>query len=81
MVKDLLRRYLGRAIIDYADLEAIICHYELAINARSLTYIANHNVLQPLTLACFPHSLPVNDITDFDEINAKHLNSGLRLTV
>ncbi|XP_035219641.1 uncharacterized protein LOC118192738 [Stegodyphus dumicola] len=39
MLKEMLRRILGRKSLDYEELETILCDCEATINSRPLTYI------------------------------------------
>ncbi|XP_055927985.1 uncharacterized protein LOC129959187 [Argiope bruennichi] len=79
MLKEILRRILGRKSIDYEELETLICDCEATINSRPLTYIEdNSEDLRSLTPACFLQSIPSSDTTDLDEIDNKSLNRRLR---
>ncbi|XP_055944564.1 uncharacterized protein LOC129975526 [Argiope bruennichi] len=78
MLKEMLRRILGRKSIDYEELETLICDCEATINSRPLTYIEdNSEGLRPLTPACFLQGIPSSDTTDLDEIDSKSLNRRL----
>ncbi|XP_055947081.1 uncharacterized protein LOC129980723 [Argiope bruennichi] len=80
MLKEMLRRILGRKSIDYEELETLLCDCEATINSRPLTYILdNSEGLRPLTSACFLQGIPSSDATDLDEIDSKSLNRRLRI--
>ncbi|XP_035230004.1 uncharacterized protein LOC118201962 [Stegodyphus dumicola] len=79
MLKEMLRRILGKKSLDYEELETILCDYEATINSRLLTYIEdNSEGLKQLTPACFLQSIPSCETTDLDEIGSKSLNIRLR---
>ncbi|GBM15948.1 hypothetical protein AVEN_270616-1 [Araneus ventricosus] len=65
MLKDMLRRTLGRKSVNYEELETILCDCEATINFRPLTYVEdNSEGLKPLTPTCFLQSIPSSDTTD-----------------
>lgn len=50
MLKEPLRRMLGKSPVNYKELATILCNCEATINARPLTYISNSpDELIPLT--------------------------------
>ncbi|GFX68064.1 integrase catalytic domain-containing protein [Trichonephila clavipes] len=54
IIKELLRRSLGKSILSYEELSTVICDCEFLINSRPLTYISeNPQELIPLTPAMF----------------------------
>ncbi|XP_035231542.1 uncharacterized protein LOC118203369 [Stegodyphus dumicola] len=74
MLKEMLRRILGRKSLDYEELKTI-CDCEATINSRPLTYIEdNSESVKPLTPVCFLESIPSSETTDLDEIDSKSLN-------
>lgn len=79
VVKDMLRRILGKSSLDYIELETILVECEATINSRPLTYISeNTENLKPLTPQMFIQSIPHSTTTDLDEIDANSLNIRLR---
>lgn len=79
MVKELLRRILGRKVVKFEELETILCDCEATLNSRPLTYIEDtSDALKPLTPAMFLQGLPKTDVVDLDEIDAVSLNRRLR---
>ncbi|XP_054715419.1 uncharacterized protein LOC129224899 [Uloborus diversus] len=54
MLKDLLRRMLGKSSVNYEELSTILCDCEAVINSRPLTYIlSSPDQLMPLPPAMF----------------------------
>ncbi|GBM40744.1 hypothetical protein AVEN_162201-1 [Araneus ventricosus] len=79
MLKEMLRRILGRKNFNYEELETFLCDCEATRNSKPLTYIEdNSEGLKALTSACFLQSIPGSDTTDLDEIDSKTLNRRLR---
>ncbi|XP_055928015.1 uncharacterized protein LOC129959217 [Argiope bruennichi] len=79
MLKEMLRKILGRKSMDYEELEILICDCEATINPRPLTYIEdNSEGRRPLTPDCFLQGIPSSDKTDLYEIDSKSLNKRLR---
>ncbi|XP_035223904.1 uncharacterized protein LOC118196552 [Stegodyphus dumicola] len=79
MLKEMLRRILGRKGLDYEELETILCDCEATINSRPLTYIEdNSEGVKPSIPACFLQSIPSSETTGLDEIDSKSLNIRLR---
>lgn len=54
MLKELLRRMLGKSSVNYEELSTIVCDSEVVINSKLLTHISNSLYkLMPLTPAIF----------------------------
>lgn len=74
ILKQLLRKVLGRASLDYEDLLTVICDCEAVINSRPLTYVSNDpRELSALTPAMFlveqsGYGLPDCDVVDRSSI-------------
>ncbi|GFX99975.1 integrase catalytic domain-containing protein [Trichonephila clavipes] len=65
IIKELLRRSLGKSLLSYEELSTVIC--EFLINSRPLTYISeNPQELIPLTPAIFLIENRCSDTTDID---------------
>ncbi|XP_073986124.1 uncharacterized protein [Rhodnius prolixus] len=70
MIKDLLKRILGRTTVTYEELNTIICDCEATINSRPLTYISDDvDQMRALTPAMFLHNLPSSEVPDLDNID------------
>ncbi|XP_052750703.1 uncharacterized protein LOC128200650 [Galleria mellonella] len=80
IMKDLLKRVLGKASVSYDELQTLICDCEAIMNGRPLTYINNDNgeYLEPLTPALFIQPLPKTDVTDLDIVDNTSLNRRLK---
>ncbi|GFT76562.1 integrase_H2C2 domain-containing protein [Trichonephila clavipes] len=69
MLKELLRRVLGKSIVNYEELLTIVCDCESIINARPLTYIhEDPNELLPLSPAMFIHGNSNCETPDLDQV-------------
>lgn len=73
VVKEMLRRILGRAAVDSIELSTILCDCEAVINSRPLTYV-DMGDMRPLTPMMFLQGLSTNDTPDLDQIDHKNLN-------
>ncbi|GFU55540.1 integrase catalytic domain-containing protein [Trichonephila clavipes] len=74
IIKELLRRSLGKLILSYEELSTVICDCEFLINSRPLTYISeNPQELIPLTPAMFLIENRCSDTADIDELNSRDL--------
>ncbi|XP_055927959.1 uncharacterized protein LOC129959161 [Argiope bruennichi] len=74
MLKELLRRVLGKSIINYEELLTILCDCESIINARQLTYIQDDpNELLPLTPSMFIHGNSNYETPDLDKVDRSSL--------
>ncbi|XP_055924416.1 uncharacterized protein LOC129956519 [Argiope bruennichi] len=70
MLKELLRRVLGKSIINYEELLTVLCDCESIINARPLTYIQDDpNELLPLTPSMFIHGNSNYETPDLDKVD------------
>ncbi|XP_059049504.1 uncharacterized protein LOC131844595 [Achroia grisella] len=72
VVKDMLKRILGKASVDWIELSTILCDCEIVINSRPLTYVEMGD-LKPLTPMLFLQSLPTNESPDLDKIDESNL--------
>ncbi|GFS99104.1 putative RNA-directed DNA polymerase from transposon X-element [Trichonephila clavipes] len=67
VLKDLLKRTLGNAVLMYEELLTILCDCESIVNSRPLTYVSeDSDDLIPLTPAMFMMSNASLDVTDLD---------------
>ncbi|GFT34280.1 integrase catalytic domain-containing protein [Trichonephila clavipes] len=74
IIKELLKRSLGKSILSFEELSTVICDCEFLINSRPLTYISeNPQELIPLTSAMFLIENRCSDTTDIDELNSRDL--------
>ncbi|XP_055931871.1 uncharacterized protein LOC129962158 [Argiope bruennichi] len=74
MLKELLRRVLGKSIVNYEEFLTLLCDCESIINVRPLTYIQDDpNELLPLTPAMFIHGNSNYETPDFDKVDLSSL--------
>ncbi|GFW84542.1 DUF5641 domain-containing protein [Trichonephila clavipes] len=74
MLKEVLRRVLGKSIVNYEELLAIICDCESIINARPLTYIhEDPNELLPLSPEMFILGNSNCETPDLDRVDRSSL--------
>ncbi|GFT06687.1 DUF5641 domain-containing protein [Trichonephila clavipes] len=70
MLKELLRRVLGKSTVNYEELLTIVCDCESIINARPLTYIhEDPNELLPLSI----HGNSNCETPDLDQVDRSSL--------
>ncbi|GFT21860.1 integrase catalytic domain-containing protein [Trichonephila clavipes] len=82
IIKELLRRSLGKSILSYEELSTVICECEFLINSRPLTYISeNPQELIPLTPAMFLIENRCSDTTDIDELNSTDLRKRMKYII
>ncbi|XP_050298616.1 uncharacterized protein LOC126737669 isoform X2 [Anthonomus grandis grandis] len=75
VLKQLLRKVLGRALLDYESLLTIICDCEAIINSRPLTCSStNPNELVPLTPIMFLRDQLVSGVPDCDAVDRHSLS-------
>ncbi|XP_031356633.1 uncharacterized protein LOC116180668 [Photinus pyralis] len=79
LLKQLLRKVLGRISLSYEELITVLIDCEAVINARPITYLsADSNDLAPLTPSMFLQEVPEIGIPDCDYIARKHLCRNLK---
>ncbi|GFX68995.1 integrase catalytic domain-containing protein [Trichonephila clavipes] len=67
VLKDLLKRTLGNAVLTYEELLTVLCDCESIVNSHPLTYVSEDSEdLIPLTPAMFMMSSASLDVTDLD---------------
>ncbi|XP_054713683.1 uncharacterized protein LOC129223142 [Uloborus diversus] len=79
IVNELLKRTPGKSVLNYEELNALICDCELVINSRPLTYVSeNPQELIPLTLAMFLIENCSSDVTDIGHVDLQSLKKRKR---
>lgn len=74
MVKNLLRRVLGRTSLGYENLSRDLCDIESIINSRPLTYIPEaSDEITPLSHLMFLQHIVVIGVPDLDLLNSNSL--------
>ncbi|GFV11232.1 integrase catalytic domain-containing protein [Trichonephila clavipes] len=79
VIKELLRRTLGKSVLSYEELLTILCDCESIINYRPLTYVSeNSEDLIPLTPSMFLKETSSCDVNDIDSVDSSHLWKRIR---
>lgn len=79
VLKQILRKVLGRACVSYEDLVTILCDCEAIINARPLTYVSNDiDELAPLTPMMFLREQVCTDVPDCDIVDTTSLSKRIQ---
>ncbi|UYV81333.1 hypothetical protein LAZ67_20000811 [Cordylochernes scorpioides] len=79
LLKQLLRKILGQARLEFEELYTIICDTESLMNSRPLTYMSEDvEDLSPLTPALFLHDLKEIGVPDLDSIERASLQKRYR---
>ncbi|KAJ8964429.1 hypothetical protein NQ317_017452 [Molorchus minor] len=79
LVKQLLRKMLGKASLSYEDLLSAVCDCESVVNSRPLTYISENSAdMIPLTPAMFLHEIIEVGVPDIDAVEAKDLRRRIK---
>ncbi|KAG8185151.1 hypothetical protein JTE90_005130 [Oedothorax gibbosus] len=82
VLKQLLRRVLGNAVLGYEELQTILCDCEAAVNKRPLTVMTeNPTDLEPITPDMFLKDIDEVGTPDLDMIESKNLDKRLRYRV
>jgi hypothetical protein len=79
VVKDLLKRNLGKSCLYMEEIYTVLCDCESVINSRPLTYISDdNNDFSPLTPGMFIQCLTDVEVPDLDSIDARHMQKRYR---
>ncbi|GBM95034.1 hypothetical protein AVEN_212351-1 [Araneus ventricosus] len=75
MTKEILRKILGRAALDYEELVTVLCDCERVINSRPLTYVSEDvDDVSPLTPEMFLREIPESGVADIDPVDKEKLS-------
>ncbi|GBN00346.1 hypothetical protein AVEN_270118-1 [Araneus ventricosus] len=75
MLKIILRRILGKALLTYEELYTIVCDSESVINSRPLIYLSeDQEGPVALTPAMFLQEIKENGVPDLDVIDSERMN-------
>ncbi|XP_071044416.1 uncharacterized protein [Parasteatoda tepidariorum] len=81
LMKQILRKVLGRTSLSYEEMATVLCECECLLNSRPLTHVSDDaNDLNPITPAMFLQENKSNDVTDLDQCSqtdGKSLNKRL----
>lgn len=73
VVKSVLKKSLGRALLTYQEMQTMLCEAESCVNSRPITYVSDDaSELTPLTPAHFIQTIPCADVSDLDLIDSEH---------
>ena len=79
VLKDLLKKNLKNASLDYEEFLTLLCECEFLMNNRPLTYISEDgNELQPLRPLMFLQGMQKNETVDLDQIQSLSLEKRWR---
>ncbi|CAG7719230.1 unnamed protein product [Allacma fusca] len=77
--KNILKRVLGRACLNYEELLTVLCDCESVLNSRPLTYVSEESDdLIPLTPAMLLREVRESGLPELDDVNSKSLNRRLK---
>ncbi|KAG8198525.1 hypothetical protein JTE90_017390 [Oedothorax gibbosus] len=75
VMKDLLKRVLGRALLSQEEMFTVLCDCESLMNSRPLTYISENNKDPvPLSPSMFLQDIQEWKTPDLDSVDQKSLN-------
>ena len=79
LLKQLLRKTLGKASLTYEELATVLCDCESVINSRPLTYVSEDiKDLVPITPSMFLLDLQGSGLADCDAVDAGCFNRRIR---
>lgn len=75
MIKEILRKVLGRASLNYEEMTTVLCDCEQVVNSRPLTYVAEDGQdPAPLTPLMFMQELSSSGVPDLDLVDSSKLS-------
>ncbi|GBM46622.1 hypothetical protein AVEN_127541-1 [Araneus ventricosus] len=75
MTKEILRKILGRAALDYEELVTVLCYCARVINSRPLTYVSEDvDDVSPLTPEMFLREIPESGVADIGTVDKEKLS-------
>ena len=75
LIKQLLRRVLGRASLSYEEMYTVLCDCESVINSRPLTYLSEDSTdLIALTPAMFLQDIKEVGVPDIDKVESADMS-------
>lgn len=73
LVKNLLKRVLGKASLKYEEMNSLLCECESVVNLRPLTYVSEDKELEPLTPSMFLSEMKEYGVPDLDHLESTSL--------
>ena len=77
-LKQILRKVIGKASLNYEEMITILCDCEAVLNSRPLTYMSDSGELIPLSPSMFMHNLYEVGVPDLDLIESVDLNRRIK---
>lgn len=75
IVKNLLKRVLGKSNLNLEEIRTILCEVAAIVNSRPLSYMANESSeLETLSPSMFLKDMKQEGVLDLDSVNAKKFN-------
>lgn len=68
ILKDLLKRVLGQARLNYEEMTTVLTDCERVINSRPLTYICEEEAIKPISPSMFLQDIHPCSLTDLDAV-------------
>ncbi|XP_035212794.1 uncharacterized protein LOC118186758 [Stegodyphus dumicola] len=78
ILKDLLKRVLGKAHINYEEMATALADYESVINSRLLTYISEADAIKPISPSMFLHDIHKCSVPDIDAVEQNSFSKRLK---
>jgi hypothetical protein len=79
IIKDVLKRVIGRACLSYEEMVTVLCDCEAVINSRPLTYISESDSdFVPLSPSLFLQDIKEIGVPDCDAADHKSLNKRVK---
>ena len=77
VLKDMLKKQLGKSSLDFEELNTLVCDAEAFINMRPLTYVGEDEMM-PITPAHFLGDIKSLDTPNFEFMNTLHFSKRIR---
>lgn len=78
LMKDLLKRVLGQACLNYEEMITVLADCESIINSRPLTYMSEQESIKPISPAMFLKDIPEHHLPDLDIIDENSLTRRIK---
>ncbi|GFS87171.1 integrase catalytic domain-containing protein [Trichonephila clavipes] len=78
ILKNLLRRVLGRASLSYEEMLTVLADCESIINARPLTYVTESEAIKPIPPSMFLQDIQQYKLQDIDAVDSKSLTKRIK---
>lgn len=78
LMKDLLKRVLGRACLNYEEMITVLADCESIINSRPLTYMSEQESIKPISPAMFLKDIHEYIVPDIDAVEGNSFKRRLK---